>query len=273
MRESPEVRSLCLAIRDLRLALGWTQATHAARAGVSQSLISAIECRSLRDLPLGTAARVLEAMGARLRVGVARPFIAGRDHQHEPAHAACSAYVASRLRNAGWETRTEVEVGGDRSRGWVDILAFHPVYRIALVIELKTEIRDVGAIERTLGWYEREAWAATRRLGWRPRVVAGVLLLLATDVNEERLRENSASFRLGFPNRARDLSALINEGLFRRRGRGLAMIDPRSRRSAWLRPTFLDGRRASEPYRDYVSFLAARTARIKRSGHESRQRA
>jgi hypothetical protein len=132
----------------------------------------------IADLTFNSANRLLEAMGARLAVDVSAPFLPDREPQRDTAHAHCSAYAAIRLKRSGWETAGEVEVGGDRSRGWIDLLAYHPQHRLLLVIEIKTEIRDLGAIERSLGWYEREAWAAARRLGWRPRQIVGCLFLL-----------------------------------------------------------------------------------------------
>ena len=255
--ETPPTRAVATAVRDLRRALGWTQADLAKRAGVSQSLVSAVECVSLGDLTFGTALRLLEAMGARLTVGIDRPFLANQGRQRDPAHSACATYVARRMIAAGWTVAREVEVGGDRSRGWIDLLAHHPS-GILLVIEIKTEIHDLGALERTLGWYEREAWMAARRWGWRPRVVLGGVILLATDANDTTLRENSASIGLGFPIRSRELFAVVAEGRLERRARFVAMIDPRSRRAAWLRPTALDGRRTPAPYADYTSYLARR---------------
>jgi len=258
--ETESARAIAIAVRDLRRAIGWTQADLASRAGVSQSLVSAVERRRLGELSFGTASRLLEAMGARLTVGVNRPFIAERGRQRDAAHARCSASVARRLVAAGWSIASEVEVGGDRSRGWIDLLAYHRS-GIVLVIEIKTEIHDLGALERTLGWYEREAWAAARRQGWRPRIVVGGVILLATDVNDAVLRENAATFRLGFPVRFRELGAVVSEGRLERRGRFVAMVDPESRRAAWIRPTALDGRSGPAPYRDYASYLAARQGR------------
>ena len=211
---------------------------------------------STPDLTFDSATRLLEAMGARLTVGVSAPFLADRELQRDPAHAGGTSYVAARLRRDGWLTASEVEVGGDRSRGWIDILAYHPDHRLLLVIEIKTEIRDLGAIERTLGWYEREAWAAARRLGWRPRKVVGCLFLLATEMNEARIGDNRAAFSAGFPIRATELRRIMsNEAPPAHGDRAMALIDPRSRRQQWLRPSRLDGRSTPAPYVDYADFM------------------
>ncbi len=151
---------------------------------------------------------------------------------------------------------TEVEIGGDRSRGWIDLLAFDPRTGTVLVIEVKTEISDVGAIERSLGWYEREAWAAARRIGWRPRTVIGCLLVLATDVSDTRIQVNRAVFDRDFSLRWRDLVAITSGTTPENGRRALAMVDPRSRRRDWTRPTRIDGRRSPAPYADYIAFMA-----------------
>ena len=137
-----------------------------------------------------------------------------------------------------------------------NVLAYRPDHRLLLVVEIKTEIRDLGAIERTLGWYEREAWAAARRLGWRPRKVVGCLFLLATEMNEARIADNQAAFSAGFPIRATELRRIMsNDAPPDHGGRAMALIDPRSRRQQWLRPSRLDGRPTPAPYVDYADFM------------------
>jgi transcriptional regulator with XRE-family HTH domain len=250
------VRSIALSVANLRGTLGWTQAELGRRARFSQSFVSRVE-RGLRpDLTFADATRLLEAMGARLTVGVSAPFLADRELQRDPAHARCTSYVAACLKRDGWLTTIEVEVGGDRSRGWIDILAYHPGHRLLSVIEIKTEIRDLGAIERTLGWYEREARVAARRLGWRPRKVVGCLFLLATEMNEARIADNQAALSAGFPIRANELRRIISNDAPPPDGaRAMALIDPRSRRQQWLRPSRLDGRPTPAPYVDYADFM------------------
>jgi transcriptional regulator with XRE-family HTH domain len=168
---SHATRSVGSQIAALRKQVGWSQRELGRRAGLSQAMVSLVETEQVRDLTFRTAERLLSAIGARLVVAVDAPFLADRECQLEPAHARCSAHVVARLRRSGWETRAEVEVGGDRSRGWIDVLAFHPGLGVLLVIEIKTEIRDFGAIERAIGWYERAGPPASRRFGWRPVAV------------------------------------------------------------------------------------------------------
>lgn len=243
-------------VKALRTTIGWSQRELGKRAAMSQSMVCAVERGARRDLTFSTATALLNAMGARLVVEVAAPYLGDRERQRDPAHARLAAYVRARLWQAGWQTRSELEVGSDRSRGWIDLMAFHPVSGVMLVIELKTEIHDLGQIERSLGWYEREAWAAARRFGWRPTREIGCLLLLATEANELRAASNRAATTVGFPLRARDLATVLGGGPAPAEiGRAIVMIDPHSRRRAWSRALRIDGRRSPAPYRDYADFV------------------
>lgn len=226
-------------------------------------MISRIERAKVRVVPLATVAALVDTMGGRLRVEIDAPILGDRRNQVEPAHARMSGYIARRLGGLGWLVATEVEIGGDRSRGWIDMLAFNPTTRVLLVIEIKTELHDLGAIDRSLGWYEREAWSAARRLGWQPRRVMGCLLLLMTQDNDARVRFNRESLARLFEVRARVLSHLVDATAtdLPRGSRALAMVDPRSKRRSWLRPTGDDGRRAPTPYVDYADFMRSTVGR------------
>ncbi|MEO5940246.1 MAG: hypothetical protein ABIQ76_05100 [Candidatus Limnocylindrales bacterium] len=152
----------------------------------------------------------------------------------------------------GWDVRHEVEIGSSRYRGWIDLLAYRVVDRALLSIEFKTEVDDLGRIQRTMGWYEREAWTAARQLGWRPRSARSALLVLCSAENDARIQANRSMLLRSFPGRAAEMGAWFADsaapiGAWP----GIAMIDPRSRRSAWLRPSMSDGRRSAAPYSDY----------------------
>lgn len=260
----PALLAVAAAVADLRRTIGWSQAELARRAGQSQGWVSIVEAGRAGDLTFGAASRLLEAMGARLVVGVDAPFLGDRRRQRDVAHVRCVAYVARRLEHAGWLVRREVEIGGDRSRGWIDLLAFHAGTGLVLIIEVKTEIHDLGSIERTLGWYEREAWAAARRIGWRSRAVIGCLLLLATASNDQRVRDNRGTFEQAFKLRAAEVTHLVaNPGARARGGRAVAMINPQSRRQQWLIALAIDGRRSAAPHIDYASFV--RTASLRKN--------
>lgn len=71
------------------------------------------------------------------------------------------------------------------------------------VVEVKTWVDDLGAVERQLGWYERSAFAAARRIGWTPERSMPWLLVLATTAADHFVRTNRDTLSVNFPIRAR----------------------------------------------------------------------
>lgn len=246
------------AVLRARRARRWTQRRLSAVSGISQSMVSEIERALVPDLSIATALRILDALDVRVDLRLLAPRSAAPPVR-DRAHARCVAYVARRLEGVGWIVATEVAVGDERWRGFIDILAFHPSSRVLLVIEVKVVLDDIGAADRQLGGYERFAWAAAHDLGWRPRALTGSLLLLATETNDRRLMEHRPYLDRRFRLRASALTSLVADPDRppARGERGLAMIDPRTRRSRWILPTWLDGRRTAARYADRAAYLAA----------------
>jgi transcriptional regulator with XRE-family HTH domain len=244
-------------VRDVRSALGWSQRELADRAGLAQSTISRIERAALSDLTVATAASILNTLGVRASLSLQTPLIADRARQNDAGHARCVAYVVRRLRRLGWVTLTEVEIVDGRSHGWIDVLAYRESDGRLLVIEVKTELVDVGRAERQLGWYERAAWDVARRHGWRPRQVTGALLVLSTQVSLERIAANREHLRQVFRMAARDLGAMVaGAGPVDMADRALAGIDPYNRSKGWLLATPLLGRVVQPRYADYAALMA-----------------
>jgi len=127
--------------------------------------------------------RLFVALGVRYWVRTESPHVVRAPA--DQVHASCSAHVARRLATLGLLVEREVEVGSDRSRGWIDLLAFQPRSRTVFVIEVKTEIHDIGAIERSLNWYCRESLHVARRFGWHPARVQSVVLVLQSRINDD----------------------------------------------------------------------------------------
>jgi hypothetical protein len=220
---------------------------------MAASTVWRVEAGELPGVTVATAGRLLGELG--ILVEFRSPYVARSHLQRDAAHARCSAYVRRRLEASGWRVAHEVEVGSARSRGFIDILASHRDSGVAMVIEIKTELVDLGEVQRTLGWYERESWAETRRLGWKQRGVVGVVARLATEVNEGAIQENRVLLQQWCPTRARQLNEWMSRPLSPRPPRSLALIDPASRRRRWLMPARVDGRRSPAPYEDYADFM------------------
>jgi transcriptional regulator with XRE-family HTH domain len=237
-------------VRTTRVDAGWSQRELSRRSGVSQAQICRVERGQGRDLLISVLDRLFVALGIRYWLGTELPRLTRPQSDH--VHARTSAYATRRLQSSGWLVEREVEIGGDRSRGWIDILAFRPESAVLLVIEVKTELADLGAVERSMNWYEREAIGAARRFGWQPTWVGSALLLLQSQANDARVVSSSAVFAAGFPGRAAELQEAIAGEHPGANHRFVAMVDPRSRRRSWLRATTSDGRRSPAPYIDYI---------------------
>jgi DNA-binding XRE family transcriptional regulator len=236
--------------RDTRVMLDITQAELASAVGVSRSHIAGIEIgRVAPSLDLAWA--IGDRLGLDIQLLSRAPTIVDR-RQGDVVHARCSAYTDRRVRSTAWPTARELEVMSGRAHGWIDLLAFDRRSGTLIIIELKTRLDDLGAIERQVAWYEREAASVAGRLGWRPRRVLSWLLLLASDEVESRISLHRDLLRRAFPDRAPAMRAAILDPTAEARSRGLALIDPTSRRKEWLMSSRTDGRRSATPFRDYA---------------------
>jgi transcriptional regulator with XRE-family HTH domain len=252
------------ALLSCRRDRGWTQARLATESGVPQTVISTIERATHRNPPLDTVSLLCDALDAELVVDIRPARLVGRSDQKDPAHAACVAATRRILERAGWLTASEVEIATGRAHGFVDLIAFDPMTGRILVIEVKTEIRDVGGLERQVGWYLRAAPAAAARLGWHGRTVSGIVVCLATAAVDAVVLANRDELAAAFPIRGRAVRAVLVGGASIDR-RGLALLDPLRRGTAGLMTLAADGRRTPAPYRDYAAFLRARPSPAKRT--------
>jgi transcriptional regulator with XRE-family HTH domain len=236
--------------RDARTSLDITQEELAAAVGVSRSEIAGIETAGV-NATLDVVMRIGEVLGLDLQIVGRRPTVID-PRPSGIVHGRCSAYTGRRFGRHGWSIRREVEVIHGRSHGWIDILAFHPGSATLVIVEIKTRLDDLGAIERQLGWYERAGREVAATAGWRPVTIVSWLLLLNSEEVERSLRVERDLLRVGFPVRASEMRVVLEGVRPSGSGRGIALIDPSSRRAAWLIPTCLDGRRSPATYRDYA---------------------
>jgi transcriptional regulator with XRE-family HTH domain len=219
-------------------------------AGVSRSHIAGVESGRVNP-SIDLVWRIAERLGIEIDIIHRSPILLGRRTSRDLVHARCSGYVEGRLLGAGWVMRREVEVMANRAHGWIDLLAFEPISRTLVIVEIKTRLDDLGAVERQLGWYERHAMDVAHSLGWHPRRFLTWLILLASDEVEGALVDHRQLLRRTFPERAAVMRAVVIDGRAEARTRRLALVDPASRRRDWLLRSRSDGRRSPAPYRDY----------------------
>jgi transcriptional regulator with XRE-family HTH domain len=245
--------SVARTIREARTLVGWTQRELASRAGVSQATVWRAETGAAASLDMITVGRLLTALALRSRLEVDDFRLDDRRRQQDGLHALVNGRSARRHEQDGWLAAMEVMIGGDVPRGWIDLLAFREADRALLVQETKTDIPDMGGLQRSLAFYERSALAVARGLGWDARSVTVLAVVLDTDAVARRLADNRDLVTRAFPAPVRSTAAWLADPVSPRpQGWTLATCDPASRAAAWLRPTTLGSRRTAPVYRDYA---------------------
>lgn len=258
------------ACLDCRLSLDIDREELGRRVGLSARYIAKIE-RGEANPTVNVIERIAEALGLELDLIARPPIFPAGGRIKDVVHARCSGYVDRRLVSQGWVTAREVEIVHGRSHGWIDLLAFDRRTGTLLVIEIKTRLDDLGALERQLGWYQRMAWEAGRSRGWRIHRVVACVLALASEEVDTAVRTHRDYFRTAFPVRASALTTLLAAPEVAQNGHGLALIDPSSRRHHWLIRTSIDGRRSRLPYRAYADAVRPAAPSIARAPLETKE--
>lgn len=185
-------------LRVLRVRRGLRQVDVARLAGVLDQTVSRIERGQLTSLSvstLRTVARVLEA-----RLDLRLWTRAGEVERLASAiHAALVESLVPELHSHGWVVRPEVSFNLDGERGLVDIVAWHPATRTLLLIEVKTEIVDVGELVGTFDRKRRLGPRIARMLGFDPGSVAAAVVVADTRTNHRRVQGHAATFGATLP--------------------------------------------------------------------------
>ncbi|MEI7742512.1 MAG: helix-turn-helix transcriptional regulator [Chloroflexota bacterium] len=240
-------------VRSSRTLAGWTQEELAKRAETSQATIWRIETDQSGRLDLAVALRVLTALGIRVSLDANLRHLSDRRRQADAVHAVVNGFSVRRYERLDFETASEVLIGRDAPRGWIDLLAYRRADRSLVVQETKTELPDMGGLQRSLAFYEREAPFAARRLGWDPVQLAVIVVALDTDVVGERLRTNRDVIARAFPSPAvATLDWLIDPARPAPTGWTFALADPATRGARWLRAPLLGAGHRTPPYADYA---------------------
>lgn len=165
------------AIRALRLDRRWSQEQLARRAGVSRELVSRLERGGLAGIGLSRLDRVATALGASVALTV-RWQGEALDRLVDAAHAALQDSIAELLMSLGWLVRVEVSFNHYGDRGRVDILAYHPILRALLIVEIKS---GLGDSQETLGRLDvkvRLGQLLARQVGWdNPDIIVPALVI------------------------------------------------------------------------------------------------
>lgn len=189
------------AIREIRIHLGLRQADVSVASGVSQRTISEIELGRLEHVRLRTLRLVAEALDVRVSVDPWWRSVRV-DHLLDRGHAALVEHVARTLRTAGWTVRVEVTFNAFGDRGSADLVAWHPVERALLIVEVKTRIDDTQEPTSTFSKKVRVLPAIhAREDGWDAVTVGRLLVLADTRMNRDLVRDHRATFDSIWPAR------------------------------------------------------------------------
>lgn len=233
--------------------------------------MSAVEQGTV-EASIETLERIARALDGELVVDLRMPLAIGRGDQRDAAHAACSSAIRRALERRGIVCVTEHGFVDGRLRGWVDLLGFDPSSGRVIVVEVKTELRDLGGLERQVDWYARSAPTIGRSLGWRAREVRCLVAFLATEANDAALEAHRAAIEDAFPLRGQALRAALDaRAPFA--GWGLTMVDPQRRGELIWVSLRLDGRRRPAPYRSYADFMRTVRATTRMPGGRRASRA
>jgi len=145
-------------------------------------------------MTLETLRRCLAALEIRLDL---RPQWRGAelDRMLDSAHASVQAAWASLLRGLGWQVWIERTFSHYGERGRIDLFCWHAAFRIALVIEVKTELADAQALLGGLDMKTRLAAPIARGLGLgQPAMSIPMILFTESMTTRRRAAELSSLF-------------------------------------------------------------------------------
>jgi transcriptional regulator with XRE-family HTH domain len=193
-----------LTLRAVRRRLGWRQLDVAARAAVSQRLVSLVETGQLERLTLRSLRAIGRALEVRLQVesvwrGGQLPRLLDAEH------ATIVNAVAAIMRRHGWEILVEYAFNHFGDRGSVDLVGWQPRHRALVLVEVKSRITDVQDLHAAMARKRRVVpMLLSAERGWQP-VTMGQLLVVGEASAQRRLvARHGEIFSATFAQRGRE---------------------------------------------------------------------
>jgi transcriptional regulator with XRE-family HTH domain len=225
-------------IAAVRKHLGMRQIDLARAANVDQKVVSLLERGELARVSVDRFRRVRAALKIepvlelRWRGGLADRLI-------DRGHARIVEAVVAELVRLGWECVPEYTFNVFGDRGSVDVLAWHPVRRAVLLIEVKTWLTDLQAMLSSLSRKVRlvPGLVAEER-GWDRLALGHVVVVLDTRRNRSTVGSHRATFDATFPVGTVDVRAWLRAPTSNLAGLWFLALrpeSPTSRRSRDLR--------------------------------------
>jgi transcriptional regulator with XRE-family HTH domain len=198
-------------LATVRRHLGLRQADVATLAGLDQTVVSRLERGLISGVSITSLRRVCAALGIepsielRWRGGLADRLI-------DQDHARLVEVALRILAKAGWTTVPEYSFSVYGERGSVDILAWHPVHRALLIVEVKTRLTDLQALLMAMSRKVRlvPGLVADER-GWDRSVLGRVVLVADTRANRTIVDGHRSMFDATFPARSREVRRWLGQ--------------------------------------------------------------
>jgi transcriptional regulator with XRE-family HTH domain len=195
-----QLQQLGARIRAVRIKRGWRQADVGRRIGLSPSVISRIERGHIERLQLATILAVARALDIQVTL-TARSRGADLDRLvsrgHAGLHESVARWFAEELPD--WILEPEVSFSIYGERGIIDILAWHPIHRALVIIELKTDVVDVNELVARMDQRRRLAFEIVKDRGWQPLTISTWVIVANGRTNRSRLAAHRAMLRNAFP--------------------------------------------------------------------------
>lgn len=201
-----ERRTVARSLRAVRRRKGWPQTRVASQLEISQSELSRWERGSLEDCSVAEVERWGAVLGAHVSMEVR---IDGERPLADARHARLQNWIVGVLRQHGWSVLVEHSFNHYGDRGRIDVLAYHPVNQVVLVVEVKTRVDDVGDILGRLDVKRRVAPLLAREQRWPTTAIVPMLLILEHRTNRRRIGDHAPVFA-NFTVRARAAIAWVH---------------------------------------------------------------
>ena len=162
-------------------------------------MVGRIERGEAGSLPVNVLRRASDALGARFDTIIrwqGSDLVRLLNARHSAMHEAMARQFAT---IGGWVAEPEVSFSVYGERGIIDILAWHPVARIVVVVELKTELVDINEMMGTLDRKRRLAYGIARDRGFEAMAVGVWLVIADTRTNRRALAAHATVLRTKYP--------------------------------------------------------------------------
>ena len=191
-------------IGAVRRALGLRQSDVGRLAGVDQKVVSLLERGQLAHVSVPRFRAVCAALDIRATLDL-RWRGAVLDRLIDRAHAEIVEQVASVLVAVGWEVLPEFTFNVYGERGSVDLIAWHPIHRALLIIEVKTVLSNLQALLMSMSRKLRlvPPLVAEER-GWERLALGRILVVAGTRANRSVVLRHAATFQATFPSATAD---------------------------------------------------------------------